>query len=110
MMKADRRTNEQAIAVAQGQEALPTFIALGAEKWQAIRKAYREAIFALNATGSNQDRELANDVHGFLEKHQHMNATPEVFAAHYAKKLGFKDGHPKKQARDLSPRDRGRSQ
>jgi len=107
---ADRRINEQAIAVAQGQEALPTFIALGAEKWQAIRKAYREAIFALNATGSNQDRELANDVHGFLEKHQHMNATPEVFAAHYAKKLGFKDGHPKKQARDLSPRDRGRSQ
>ena len=107
---ADRRINEQAIAVAQGQEALPTFIARGAEKWQAIRKTYREAIFALKATGSNQDRELAKDVHRFLEKHQQMNATPEVFAEHYAKKLGFKDGHPKKQARDLSPRDRGRSQ
>lgn len=84
---SDRRTNEQAIAVARGQATLPEFIAVGTERWQAIRAAYREAAASLEATGESEDRELANDVRGFLDKRQGMNATPEVFAAHHRRSL-----------------------
>lgn len=87
MAGADRRTNEQAIAVASGQATLPEFIAVGTERWQAIRAAYREAAASLEATGKSEDRKLANDVRGFLDKRQGMNATPEVFAAHHRRSL-----------------------
>ena len=87
MTDADRRTNEQAIAVARGQAALPAFISLGKARWQAIRKAYRQAASALEATGSTDDRDLASDVRGFLDKRQGMNATPEVLAAYYSRQL-----------------------
>ena len=41
MPNADRRTNEQAIAVARGEDQLPLFIAAGAFRWQEIRRAYQ---------------------------------------------------------------------
>src|SRR3546814_10099667 len=53
---ADRRTNEQAIAVARGQAELPPFIAKGKTRWQEIRHAYRQAAVALDATGQSEDR------------------------------------------------------
>lgn len=81
---ADRRTNEQAIAVARGQEQLPPFIAAGTLRWQEIRRAYEQTAVSLEATGQADDRELADDVRAFLDKHRGMNATPEVFAAHHA--------------------------
>ena len=84
---ADRRTNEQAIAVARGQATLPAFIARGTERWQEIRVAYSRAAAALDAIGATEDRELASDVRGFLDKHQRMNATPQVFAARHAQLL-----------------------
>jgi type IV secretion system T-DNA border endonuclease VirD2 len=84
---SDRRTNEQAIAVARGQAALPAFIARGTDRWQEIRVAYSQAAAALDATGAIEDRALASNVRGFLDKHQGMNATPEVFAAHHAQSL-----------------------
>jgi hypothetical protein len=87
MTNADRRTNEQAIAVARGQDQLPPFIAAGSFRWQEIRRAYEQTADALDATGQADDRELASDVRTFLEKHRSMNATPEVFAAHHAKHL-----------------------
>ncbi len=85
--QSDRRTNEQAIAVAQGQDQLPPFIAAGTVRWQEIRRAYQQTADSLDATGQTDDRELAKDVRTFLDKHQGMNATPEVFAAHHAKRL-----------------------
>jgi type IV secretion system T-DNA border endonuclease VirD2 len=85
--KSDRRTNEQAIAVARGQDQLPPFIAAGIFRWQEIRRAYEQTAAALDATGQAHDRELASDVRAFLDKHQGMNATPEVFAAHHANRL-----------------------
>lgn len=85
--RSDRRTNEQAIAVARGQAQLPPFIAAGTVRWQEIRRAYQQTADALDATGQADDRELAKDVRTFLDKHQGMNATPEVFAAHHAKRL-----------------------
>ena len=84
---ADRRTNEQAIAVARGQAALPAFVARGMERWQKIRVAYSQAAAALDATGAVEDRELASDVRGFLDKRQGMNTTPEIFAARHAQSL-----------------------
>jgi len=87
MTTADRRTNEQAIAVARGERQLPPFIAAGTFRWQEIRRAYEQTAAALDATGQVDDRELASDVRTFLDKHQGMNATPEVFAAHHAKRL-----------------------
>ena len=106
---ADRRTNEQAIAVAQGQAALPPFIAAGTLRWQTIRRAYEQTAAALDATGQADDRELAGDVRTFLDKHQGMNATPEVFAARQAQILGKKRSSPDPQAPEPPPRDRGRS-
>lgn len=85
--QSDRRTNEQAIAVARGQDQLPPFIAAGTFRWQEIRRAYEQTADALDATGQADDRELAKDVRTFLDKHQGMNATPEVFAALHARAL-----------------------
>jgi type IV secretion system T-DNA border endonuclease VirD2 len=84
---SDRQTNEQAIAVGRNQSSLPTFIALGTERWQTIRAAYSRAAAALDATGAADDRQLASDVRDFLDRHHGMNATSEVFAAHFAQQL-----------------------
>jgi type IV secretion system T-DNA border endonuclease VirD2 len=84
---SDRRTNEQAIAVAPGQDQLPAFIAAGTVRWREIRRAYEQTAAALDATGKAEDRDLATDVRGFLNQHQGMKATPEVFAARHAKLL-----------------------
>ena len=81
---ADRRTNEQAIAVARGQQTLPQFVSAGTRRWGEIREAYGQTADALDATGDADDRKLAGDVRGFLDKHDKMNATPEVFAARHA--------------------------
>ncbi|MEQ1494783.1 MAG: hypothetical protein ABL912_03360, partial [Novosphingobium sp.] len=85
--QSDRRTNEQAIAIAKGEDQLPPFIAAGTFRWQEIRRAYEQTADALDATGKADDRELAKDVRTFLDKHQGMNATPEVFAALQSQKL-----------------------
>ena len=100
MSDADRRTNEQAIAVARGQATLPVFVARGTERWQEIRVAYSQAAAALDATGAAEDRELASDVRGFLDKHLGMNATPEVFAALHSQKLQLARQKPD----ELAPR------
>jgi type IV secretion system T-DNA border endonuclease VirD2 len=84
---ADRRTNEQAIAVARGQDQLPPFIAAGAARWQEIRRAFEQTAAALDATGQADDRELAKDVRTFLDKNPKLNATPEIFAEHHAQRL-----------------------
>ena len=86
--QSDRRTNEQAIAVARGQGELPPFVTKGKTRWQQIREAYSQAAGALDATGRPEDRALANDVRGFLDKHPDINATPEIFAKRHARILG----------------------
>ena len=105
--RSDRRTNEQAIAVARGQDQLPPFIAAGTFRWQEIRRAYEQTAAALDATGQADDRELAKDVRTFLDKHRGMNATPAVFAAHHARLL---DRGGRSQERPMEPRppDKGR--
>ena len=109
MSDSDRRTNEQAIAVARGQENLPPFIAVGTRRWGEIRVAYGQTADALDATGNADDRKLAGDVRGFLDKHDKMNATPEVFAARHAQLLLTESERRQlSQATPLSP-DRGRS-
>lgn len=108
MTESDRRTNEQAIAVARGQAELPAFIAKGKTRWQAIRHAYSQAAIALDATGQSEDRTLASDVRGFLDRHPEMNATPEIFAGHHARNLGIERPRPKPPAPESSPRDRRR--
>ena len=108
MTNSDRRTNEQAVAVARGQAELPPFIAKGKTRWQAIRHAYSQAAVALDATGKSEDRTLASDVRGFLDKHPDMNATPEIFAGHHARNLAAARAKPKLPAPEPSPRDRGR--
>lgn len=108
--RSDRRTNEQAMAVARGQDQLPPFIAAGAFRWQDIRRAYEQTAAALDATGQADDRELASDVRAFLDKHQGMNATPEVFAAHHAKLLNRTMLSPEVgQSKDIKPTDNERS-
>jgi len=89
--QSDRRTNEQAIAVARGEDQLPPFIAAGTVRWREIRRAYQKTAAALDATGQSDDRELASDVRAFLDKHQGMNATPGVFAAHHARQMELKE-------------------
>ncbi|MBA3896850.1 MAG: relaxase/mobilization nuclease domain-containing protein [Sphingomonadaceae bacterium] len=108
MTESDRRTNEQAIAVARGQAELPPFIAKGKTRWQEIRQAYEQAAAALNATGQAEDRTLAGDVCGFLDKHPDMKATPEIFAAHHARNLAAARAKPEPPAPEPLPRDRGR--
>ena len=81
---SDRQTNEQAIAVARGQQQLPEFVSAGTRRWGEIRVAYGQTADALDATGNTDDRKLAEDVRGFLDKHDKMNSTPEVFAARHA--------------------------
>lgn len=105
---ADRRTNEQAIAVARGQDQLPLFIAAGAVRWQEIRRAYQQTADALDATGQVDDRELAIDVRGFLDKHPDMNATPEIFAARHVRNLAAGQQKPEPLTPEPSPRERGR--
>ena len=107
--QSDRRTNEQAIAVARGQDQLPPFIAAGTVRWREIRRAYEQTAAALEATGQSDDRDLASDVRAFLDKHQGMNATPEVFAARHARNLGVKPNRPEPQAPEPSSRDREQS-
>jgi type IV secretion system T-DNA border endonuclease VirD2 len=105
--QSDRRTNEQAIAMARGQDQLPPFIAAGTFRWQEIRRAYEQTASALDATGQADDRELASDVRAFLDKHQGMNATPEVFAAHYTRLLD-RGGRSHEGSLEPRPPDKGR--
>lgn len=107
--QSDRRTNEQAIAVARGQEELPQFIAAGTFRWQEIRRAYEQTAAALDGTGQAADHELAKDVRTFLDKHQGMNATPEVFAAHHARVLNHAASRSVIKSSDQLPSDKGRS-
>jgi type IV secretion system T-DNA border endonuclease VirD2 len=106
--QSDRRTNEQAIAVARGQEQLPKFIAAGTFRWQEIRRAYQQTADALDATGQVDDQELAEDVRTFLDKHQGMNATPEVFAAHHARTIAADQSKAAMPPPDRPPKDHGR--
>jgi type IV secretion system T-DNA border endonuclease VirD2 len=106
--KSDLRTNEQAVAVARGEATLPSFIARGTARWREIRAAYSQAATALDATGQAEDRELASDVRGFLDKHQGMNATPEVFAVHHARIIGADQSKTVLSAPDRPPKDHGR--
>jgi type IV secretion system T-DNA border endonuclease VirD2 len=106
--RSDRRTNEQAIAVARGQEQFPPFIAAGTFRWQEVRRAYEQTADALDATGQAEDRELAKDVRRFLDKHQGMNATPEVFAAHHARLLKRASNPPNIEPPSLLQRDKWR--
>jgi type IV secretion system T-DNA border endonuclease VirD2 len=107
--QSDRRTNEQAIAVARGEATLPSFIARGAARWREIRTAYSRAAAALDATKQSDDRELADDVRTFLDKHMGMNATPEVFAAHFSKLLDGPELRMDVQLPGRSPPDKGKS-
>jgi type IV secretion system T-DNA border endonuclease VirD2 len=106
--QSDRRTNEQAIAVARGQEQLPPLIAAGTFRWQVIRRAYEQTADALDATGQADDRELAKDVRTFLDKRQGMNATPEVFAAHHARRKAAEQSKAELSPLDRSSSNRGR--
>jgi type IV secretion system T-DNA border endonuclease VirD2 len=106
--QSDRRTNEQAIAVARGQDQLPPFIAAGTVRWREIRRAYEQTAAALDATGQVDDRELASDVRAFLDKHQRMNATPEVFAAHHARRIAAEQNRAVSPAPDRPLKDPGR--
>ena len=103
LTNADRRTNEQAIAVARGQSELPPFIARGKSRWQQIRAAYERAASALNASGRSEDKMLADDVRTFLDKHVDMQATPEIFAARYARAMESQSRETEK-SRGRSPR------
>jgi type IV secretion system T-DNA border endonuclease VirD2 len=104
--EADRRSNEQAITVARGQAELPAFIAKGKTRWQEIRQAYGQAAAALDATGQAEDRALAHDVRGFLDKHPDMNATPDIFAVRHARNLAAARQKPEPPAPEPSPGDR----
>jgi hypothetical protein len=107
MTNADRRTNEQAVAVARGENQLPPFVAAGTFRWHEIRRAYEQTAAELDATGQADDRELASDVRAFLDKHQGMNATPEVFAAHHARRLD-RAGRSHEGPNEPRPPDKGR--
>lgn len=87
MSDADRRTNTAAVAVARGEADLPAFVRQGKTRWHDIRAAYARVALALDATGNSEDRALAGEVQAFLDRHPGMNATPEVFAARYARQL-----------------------
>ena len=106
---ADRRTNEQAIAVALGEESLPAFTARGTSRWQVICRAYGQTAVALNATGMLEDRRLASDVREFLAKHVGISTTPEVFAARHAKAMRRESDVPEMDRVARPPTDRGRA-
>ena len=108
MTQADRRSNEEAIAVARGLAELPPFVAKGKTRWQEIRDAYEHAATSLNATGQADDRTLADDVRGFIEKHPDKNTTPEIFAVRYVRSLAASQQKPEPPDPKPSPRDRGR--
>lgn len=108
MTDADRRTNQQAIAVARNQGALPPFVATGKTRWQTIRGAYERAVAALVATGQSEDRRLAGDVRQFLSDHPDMNTTPEVFAAHHARAIAAMNSKAVPGVPDRPPKDLGR--
>ena len=108
LTQADRRTNEHAIAVARGQAELPPFIAKGKTRWQEIRDAYEQAAISLDATGQIDDRALAEDVRGFLDKHPDINTTPEIFAARHARNLAAARQNPALPVSEPKPYDRGR--
>lgn len=103
MTDSDRRTNEHVIAVARGQAELPPFIAKGKTRWQMIRRAYEQVASALNAAGQSEDRTLADDVRGFLDKHPDMKATPEIFAARHARSMGVDRRKPELPRKPSTP-------
>ncbi len=109
LSESDRRTNQQAIAVARGEQTLPAFIAKGTSRWQQICRAYGQVAAALDATGVSEDRTLAGDVRKFLDKHLGMNATPEVFAARHADAIRRASLQPKVDPPGRPPPDRGRT-
>jgi type IV secretion system T-DNA border endonuclease VirD2 len=106
--ESDRRTNEQAMSVARGHAVLPEFIALGTRRWGEIRVAYRDAAVALDATGNGDDRRLAGDVREFLDKHEKVNATPEIFAARHAQLIARAIPSLDVIPPEHTPRDKGR--
>ena len=105
--ESDRRTNEQAVAVASGEQPLPAFVAKGTSRWQQICLAYYVAASALDATGKSGDGALADDVRGWLAKHLGMKATPEVFAARHAEAMSRESQTPTVNPVQHSPRRRG---
>ncbi len=105
---ADRRTNQQAIAVARNQAQLPAFVGTGTTRWQAIRRAYEQVASALVATGQAEDRRLAGDVRQFLSEHPDVMTTPEIFAARHARNLSANRPAPKVPPPEPGPRDPGR--
>ena len=108
MTDSDRRTNEQALNIALGKSELPAFIGKGKTRWQEIREAYGKAVTALDATRQSDDKALAADVRAFLAKHPDMNATPEIFAARYAKTIAAAKQKSEQPAPPAQPVDRGR--
>ena len=108
MTDADRRTNQQAIAVARDQAQLPAFVATGTTRWQAIRRAYEQVASALVATGQSEDRRLAGDVRQFLSEHPDLKTTPEMFAARHARNLSAKPPGSEVPPPELTPGDPGR--
>jgi type IV secretion system T-DNA border endonuclease VirD2 len=106
--QSDRRTNEQAIAVARGEDQLPPFIAASTFRWREIRRAYEQTAAALDATGQTEDRALASDVRSFLNKHKGMNATPEVVAAQYARIIAAEKSRVELPPPDRPLKDQGR--
>lgn len=108
MTDADRRTSTQALAVARGESPLPAFVPTGRARWDRIRAAYSRVISALEATGQIDDRALAQDVRGFLDRQLEMRSTPEIFAARYARQLTTVQSQTV-ASRDAGTRDEGRS-
>lgn len=108
MTDADRRTNQQAIAIARNQVELPPFVATGKTRWQTIRGLYEQAVAALAATGQIEDRRLAGDVSQFLSEHPDMNTTPEIFAARHARNLSANRPTPALPPPEPIQRDPGR--
>ena len=106
---ADRRTNEQALAVARGQQQLPPFIAKGTSRWKEICRSYALVRAALESTGVAEDRTLADDVREFLGTHLGMNATPEVFAARHATSLDRASKAARVDRPEGPPLDQGRT-
>ena len=108
MTDADRRTNQQAIAVATDQATLPEFVAAGSKRWQAIRRAYEQVASALVATGQSEDRGLAGDVRQFLSEHPDVKTTPEIFAVRHARNLSVKRPGSEVPPPEPTPRGSGR--